>query len=66
MCSATCSLETLCFTAPVGNGRRQPTDFIGKERVPDFEGKSAWFEIIKVREPDCPWPRWKVIRRVDD
>ena len=58
--------RTLRFTAPVGDGRRHRTDFIDPERVPDFEGDSAWFEIVKVREPGCPWLRWKVIRRVED
>jgi hypothetical protein len=58
--------RTLCFETSSLTHGRCPLDFIDKERVPDFEGDAAWFEIVKVREPDCPWPRWTVIRRVED
>ena len=36
------------------------------ERVPEFDGDSASFEIGRVREPGCPWPRWRVLRRVPE
>ncbi len=55
--------ELLHYTFPVF-GRRRVVDFVGKERAPPFEGESADFEIEKVREPGCPWPRWRVIRRL--
>ena len=46
-------------------GRRATVEFVdNKERMPPFEGDSATFELEKVREPGCPWPRWRVIRRV--
>ena len=57
--------RTLQFTTPSLARGRCPLDFIDKERVPDFEGDEAWFEMVKVREPNCPWPRWRVIRRVE-
>jgi hypothetical protein len=58
--------RTALFTLPGGRGRgRSVVDFIAKERVPEFEGDSATFEIEKVREPGCPWLRWRVVRRVD-
>lgn len=55
--------RTLCFTIPAIT-RRRLLDYIDKDRVPDFEGDAATFEIEQVREPDCPWPRWRVLRQV--
>ena len=56
--------RTLCFTIPrVGRGRSR-ADFIEKAMVPEFEGDSAWFEIVKV--PAVPWPQWSVVRRVEE
>jgi hypothetical protein len=56
--------ELLYFTFPVF-GRRREAEFVGKERAPPFEGESATFELEKVREPGCPWLRWRVVRRVE-
>jgi len=55
--------ELLTYTFPVF-GRRKVVEFVGKDRVPPFEGDAARFEIEPVREPGCPWPRWRVIRRI--
>ena len=48
--------DLLNYTFPAPGRRR----FVGKERVPPFEGESATFE----REAGCPWPRWRVVRRL--
>ena len=59
--------NTLNFWMPAGHRiGRHNTEWIGKERVPEFEGDSATFEIERVKEPDCPWPRWRVLRRITD
>jgi len=56
--------ETLHFTMPAYTGRRRSrVEFIDKERVPEFEGDQAWFEIEKVSAK--PWPYWRALRRVD-
>jgi hypothetical protein len=47
-------------------GRRREAEFVSRERAPPFEGESARFEVEKVREPGCPWLRWRVVRRVED
>ncbi|MGA0603111.1 hypothetical protein ACO2Q3_20555 [Caulobacter sp. KR2-114] len=56
--------NTLCFTMPRLT-RHRPQAFIQRDAVPDFEGDSATFELLKVRTADSPWPRWTVLRRVD-
>ncbi len=55
---------TLFFTFPGGHPGRSSHSFIAKDRVPDFDGDQATFELEKVREAGCPWPRWRVVRRV--
>ena len=55
--------EVLSYTFPVF-GRRKVVEFVGRDRVPAFDGDAAAFEIEQVREPGCPWPRWRVIRRL--
>ncbi len=57
--------QTLCYMWPALRRGRCPYDFIDVDRVPPFEGEEAWFEMVQVREPGCPWPRWKVLRRVE-
>ncbi len=56
--------RTLFFTIPSTSHGRSNVDFIRPQVVPDFEGDSAWFEIVRAHVPDSPWPQWKVIRRV--
>ena len=55
--------RTLHFIIP-GVDRRNLAQVVEPDRVPDFAGKSAWFEMVKVRE-SSPWPRWTVLRRVE-
>lgn len=52
--------DTLYFII-VGAGRAQ---FLDKDRVPDFEGEEAWFELERVRGP--VWMTWKVLRRAQE
>ncbi len=54
---------TLSFSFRHQRGR-SAHDFIEKDAVPDFEGESAWFEIVKVAA--VPWPRWTVVRRAEE
>lgn len=55
---------TLFFTFPGSHPGRSAHSFIARDRVPDFDGDEAAFEVEKVREAGCPWPRWRVVRRV--
>ena len=54
--------RTLNFMIPTSD-RRHPPEFIPPDRVPEFEGKEAWFELEKVHTK--PWAFWKVLRQVD-
>lgn len=57
--------RTLHFTSESLSikSRRSRVGFVDKERVPEFEGESAWFEVERV--PATPWSYWRAIRRVD-
>ena len=57
--------RTLHFMIP-GTDRRHVAEMVARDRVPEFEGETAWFEMVLERVPGCPWPRWRVIRRVED
>ena len=58
--------NTLCFTTSRVGRARSHADFIEKDQVPEFIGDSAWFEIVKRRVPNSPWPQWTVVRRLMD
>jgi len=57
--------KTLMFTFEGGTRRAQRSrnSFIDRERVPDFEGEEAWFEVEEVS--GRPWPHWRAVRRVE-
>lgn len=63
--SDTPPFRTLCFRTHGGGRYRCPDDFIDAQRIPEFDGEEAWFLMVKEREPGCPWPRWKVLQRVN-
>jgi hypothetical protein len=56
--------KTLMFTFEGGTRRAQRSrnSFIDKERVPDFEGEEAWFEVEEVSGK--PWSFWRAVRQV--
>ena len=57
--------RTLMFTFEGGTRRAQRSlsSFIDKERVPDFEGEEAWFEVEEVSGK--PWSFWRAVRQVE-
>lgn len=56
---------TLMFSFEGGTRRAQRSrdSFIDKERVPDFEGEEAWFEVEQVSAK--PWSFWRAVRRLE-
>lgn len=57
--------RTLMFTFEGGTRRAQRcnSSFVDKERVPDFEGEEAWFEVEEVSGK--PWSFWRAVRKVE-
>ena len=57
--------RTLMFTFEGGTRRaqRSKNSFVDKERVPDFEGEEAWFEMEEVS--GTPWSFWRAVRQVE-
>ncbi|AZS19190.1 hypothetical protein CSW63_00195 (plasmid) [Caulobacter sp. FWC26] len=57
--------RTLMFTFEGGTRRaeRSLNSFIDKDRVPEFEGEEAWFEVEEVSGK--PWAFWRAVRRVE-
>lgn len=57
--------KTLMFTFEGGTRRaqRSRSSFINKERVPEFDGEEAWFEVEEVSS--TPWPYWRAVRRIE-
>lgn len=57
--------RTLMFTFEGGTRRaaRSRCSFVDKERVPDFEGEEAWFEMEEVS--GTPWAFWRAVRQVE-
>jgi len=57
--------RTLMFTFEGGTRRaeRSRNSFIDKERVPDFDGEEAWFEVEEVSGK--PWAFWRAVRQVE-
>ncbi|MEH0196362.1 hypothetical protein V7S57_11795 [Caulobacter sp. CCNWLY153] len=56
---------TLMFSFEGGTRRaeRSRHSFIDRERVPDFEGEEAWFEVEQVSAK--PWSFWRAVRRLE-
>jgi len=56
--------QTLMFTFEGGTRRaeRSRCSFVDKERVPNFEGEEAWFEVEEVSGK--PWSYWRAVRQV--
>lgn len=58
------SSRTLFFTFPGGRrASRSDVTFVSPEHVPDFEGKTAWFEMELTDA--APWSYWRAVRQVD-
>jgi hypothetical protein len=57
--------RTLFFAIRSTSHGRSNADFIRPHGVPDFEGDSAWFEIVKAHFPESPWPQWRVVRPLE-
>ncbi len=55
--------DTLFFTMPPCGRQRAAVEFLAKDRVPAFEGDSAWFEVEKLSGQ--PWPYWRAVRQVE-
>lgn len=57
--------QTLMFTFEGGTRRAQRSrnSFINRDRVPEFEGDEAWFEVEEVSS--TPWPYWRAVRQVE-
>jgi len=57
--------KTLMFSFDGGTRRaqRSRSSFINKERVPEFDGEEAWFEVEEVSGK--PWPYWRAVRPVE-
>jgi hypothetical protein len=56
---------TVMFTFEGGTRRAQRArcSFINKDRVPEFEGEEAWFDVEEVSAK--PWPYWRAVRQVE-
>jgi len=54
----------LHYAFSVVRSRRNTVAVIHKDRVPEFEGYEAWFEIERVHAK--PWPYWRAIRQLHD
>lgn len=56
--------RTLMFAFEGGTRRaeRSRDSFINRERVPEFEGEEAWFEVEQVST--ASWPYWRAVRQV--
>jgi hypothetical protein len=57
--------KTLLFSFEGGTRRAQRSlsTFIDRERVPEFEGEEAWFDVEEVSAK--PWPFWRAVRQVE-
>lgn len=57
--------KTVMFTFEGGTRRAQRSrnSFIDRDRVPEFEGEVAWFEVEEVS--GTPWSFWRAVRRVE-
>jgi hypothetical protein len=57
--------RTLMFSFPGGTRRaaRSLHSFIDRERVPEFDGEEAWFEVEEVSA--TPWSFWRAVRQAE-